>query len=217
MAYDGLTPSEGVMTMSKPPKWLKQYRKKQAKARKNWTTYQIRDKALAAMGFQSYTEYLASDLWQTIRAKRLALGDGCSCCDNPAAVVHHDKYYEGLLRGEEAAIARDLYPLCHGCHLQVEFIDGRKRSGQEAVIRLRQMLFRRRHGMSKGERIRQKIAKKKAERAANHEAAPKGQRPKKKKVVTPSEWVVDFSAGPVRMPGVPWPPPEVVSVKISGG
>lgn len=152
--------------MSKSPKWLRKYRKKLKKAKKNWDAYGVREQALRAMGFSSYKEYLASDLWKGIRSRRLSISDGCSCCDNKADVVHHDTYHEKLLRGDQLAVERDLYPLCHGCHLKVEFSGDRKRSWQEAVIKFRQMLFRFRNGVSKGQMIRQKIAAKKAARAA---------------------------------------------------
>jgi hypothetical protein len=80
------------------------------------------------------------------------------CCEKPAQAVHHDTYYLKLLAGDDASIARDLYPLCHGCHRVVEFDGERKRSWGEAIRQFRRMLFKFKNGMSKGQMIRQKMA-----------------------------------------------------------
>jgi hypothetical protein len=138
--------------------WWKKFERNEERAKSNWREYGIRNKALAELGFASYAEYLASPLWQEIRKKRLEISSGCSCCLNPADVVHHDKYYKRLLIGDDASVRRDLYPLCHPCHRRVEFDGDRKRSSGEAVREFRRMLYKFKHGKSKGQMIREKIA-----------------------------------------------------------
>lgn len=136
------------------PKWLRKWKREEKKASRNWKQYAHRDRVLKEIGYSSYADYLASDLWKGIRADRLSWQPNCSCCERAADVVHHDCYHKKLLLGDKAACARDLYPLCKRCHYVVEFAGERKRSSAEAVRQLRRMLYRHLNGMSKTEHIR---------------------------------------------------------------
>jgi hypothetical protein len=150
----------------RPPKWLRKWRKQEEASKLNWRPYSIRNKALKEIGFASYSAYLASPLWSEIRASRLKDGDLCSCCPSPATLLHHDTYYKTLLLGDPVAVKRDLYPLCRGCHLIVEFDGERKRSWGEAIRVFRRRLYKHTNGMSKGQMIRGKIAARRAAKAA---------------------------------------------------
>lgn len=141
----------------KDPKWLRRWKKQESKARLNWEPYVIRDKVLKDIGFITYTDYLASSLWQEIRSKIMLPGIICSCCNELAGVLHHGAYYKKLLLGDEASIKQDLYPLCYSCHYKIEFEDKRKRSWGEAIRVFRRMLYRFKHGMSKSQMIREQI------------------------------------------------------------
>ncbi len=143
-------------------KWIRKWKRAEELSKDNWRAYSIRNKALAEIGFATYAAYLASPLWKEIRAKRLAISSQCSCCEEQAAIVHHDFYYKKLLLGDEISVARDLYPLCNGCHRRVEFDGKRKRSAGEAVREFRRMLFKAKNGMSKAQMIREKIASKRS-------------------------------------------------------
>jgi len=78
-----------------------------------------------------YEEYLASDLWQTIRGRVLARdGSECQICHVPATVVHHKSYDQTVIAGYRDDL---LVSLCRACHQAIEFdADGRKRTLVEA-------------------------------------------------------------------------------------
>ncbi len=145
------------MKKHRDPKWLRKWKQKEKKAKVNWDSYAIRNKALESIGFSNYADYLASPLWQEIRKKRLTSHPTCFCCDNTADVVHHRFYYKKLLLGDEESVNRDLFPLCNSCHYKVEFDGERKRSSGEAVKVFGRMLFKTRNGMSKSQMIRNEV------------------------------------------------------------
>jgi hypothetical protein len=69
---------------------------------------------LAALGYDTYAEYLASDWW---RARRLLVGQavGWRCaCGARATQVHH-LTYRRLGRERDS----DLVALCAGCHAEI--------------------------------------------------------------------------------------------------
>lgn len=91
--------------------------KKITKARQR--EYGERRTALFELGFKTYTEYLASPLWASIRAKVIRPGTRCAGgCERYATQVHHGKYTLAVLKGRDL---RHLYPVCGGCHLSSEF------------------------------------------------------------------------------------------------
>lgn len=86
--------------------------------------YELRKQSLATLGFASYQEYLASDLWKRIRYRALRR-DGwlCKVCRKPARCVHHRHYSLDAMAGLDIS---SLVSLCHNCHEAAEFHDGRK-------------------------------------------------------------------------------------------
>lgn len=79
----------------------------------------LRSKILHYLGFKSYREYLASDLWRDIRSRVLAKYDNkCTRCGGDATQVHHMSYCLVAMNGEDIGSLR---PLCAGCHKFIEF------------------------------------------------------------------------------------------------
>ena len=92
---------------------------------KRYNAYHERNVLLSHIGFTDYGEYLASNLWKSIRKKILAARPLCRFCDNIATCVHHMSYAENILLGKEL---KGLVPLCHGHHHYLEFdSNGNKR------------------------------------------------------------------------------------------
>lgn len=94
-------------------------------------TYANRDALLHEMGFTSYAEYLASQLWSGIRTAAFQLhGAQCKLCKSRAVVIHHLSYNKSVLLGKDL---NGLAPLCDKCHYKVEFSKkNRKHSLEEA-------------------------------------------------------------------------------------
>ncbi len=87
-------------------------------------SYAFRNEILRYHGFASYREYLASDLWKSI--KQLVLekkGDKCLLCGGQACQVHHHEYTEKALLGLDL---NKMWPVCDACHHAVEFTNGKK-------------------------------------------------------------------------------------------
>lgn len=73
----------------------------------------------------SYREYLASDLWKTIRARVLKRDNETCCCGNRATQVHHREYSPAVMTGHNDAM---LVSLCKPCHDWITYRpDGGKR------------------------------------------------------------------------------------------
>lgn len=91
--------------------------------------YRRRDILLKRLGFKTYSHYLGSELWKSIRSRVLSRSPEC-LCGKTAAQVHHRSYAEEVLLG------RDLTPLlsvCFRCHKKIEFtVSGIKRTFQAA-------------------------------------------------------------------------------------
>lgn len=88
------------------------------------SAYQVRDKILAELGFSSYKDYLASDLWAAIRQTVFsAKSHYCTLCRRFAGEVHHSFYDLDTLRGKKLDY---LHPICHQCHHAIEFPRGNK-------------------------------------------------------------------------------------------
>jgi cytochrome c553 len=100
--------------------------------------YASRQRNLKAMGFSTYAEYLASDLWKQVRARVFAAkGRRCVACSNPAEQVHHNRYHANDLSGKQI---RYLVPVCRSCHEAAEFEGGKKvtlRKAKKAINRMR--------------------------------------------------------------------------------
>lgn len=84
-------------------------------------TFHVR---LKALGFDSYREYLSSELWKRVRQKVFdQKGRKCELCGGRATQVHHRRYRDKDMLGTELNC---LHPICGGCHLRLEFKDGKK-------------------------------------------------------------------------------------------
>ena len=69
---------------------------------------------LRRLGFETYNEYLASDLWHTIREfVRAHKGSKCVKCGRLADTIHHARYDMETLRGRTLEW---LWPVCKQCH-----------------------------------------------------------------------------------------------------
>lgn len=92
--------------------------------------YRERDAALRTLGFESYTQYLESDLWKSIRRRVIERDKGrCRLCNGQAVQVHHRSYRIETLRGQDL---QPLAAICCGCHMHIERkLDGSKRSCRE--------------------------------------------------------------------------------------
>src|SRR5690606_23726711 len=82
---------------------------------------------LRQLGFNSYREYLESDLWQGIRERVFEKqGANCKRCGERATQIHHRRYSHDVLSGESLS---GLTPICRSCHQFIEFkADGQKGS-----------------------------------------------------------------------------------------
>jgi hypothetical protein len=83
-------------------------------------SYAKRDNKIRLLGLGSnYREYLASDLWKSIRKRVMERDKGtCRICFEAASQVHHSAYTKAGLTG--TAIT-GLYAVCRGCHEFIEF------------------------------------------------------------------------------------------------
>jgi len=82
-------------------------------------SYKKRDLELEYMGFENYKEYLESDLWKSIKSKKICEQNKCllcSCKEN--LVIHHYDYSRDTLEGRAL---NNLIVLCHKCHASIEF------------------------------------------------------------------------------------------------
>lgn len=89
-------------------------------------TYESRDYYLQLIGFNSYRDYLASDLWKKVRQKVFAIkGRKCHLCGAEATALHHHRYYLNELLGRRRGL-KFIDPICGECHESIEFDGGRK-------------------------------------------------------------------------------------------
>ena len=96
------------------------WEKRRRTRRQRTDGYQSRDLLLKELGYSSYSEYLRSDEWKSLRASVLARRKWCLVCDRIATELHHFSYDAPVMLG----MCHDLLiPLCRKCHIDVE-IDG---------------------------------------------------------------------------------------------
>ena len=87
--------------------------------------YDRRDHNLRRLGFANYREYLASDLWREVKRKVFARkGRKCCVCGGFAQTLHHTRYTQKVLQGEDIS---KLKPICHACHQYIEFDDDNRK------------------------------------------------------------------------------------------
>lgn len=84
--------------------------------------YIQRDKYLKEIGFDSYKDYLKSDLWKKIREDVFKnKPNRCHFCHATEGLqVHHRQYYRDILLGQNI---KPLEILCGKCHKNIEFHD----------------------------------------------------------------------------------------------
>lgn len=153
----------------------------------NMKQYHARDERLRFLGFAFYGDYLKSDEWAEIRARKLARHPECMLCNKPAEVVHHLDYEMGTLLGLQNS---SLVCLCHACHELIEVDSkGRKRSlklantelyrlaeelGREKWIQDRDSSriadTRRQHGPEKAAKLRKRLRRQRKRRLEKLEA-----------------------------------------------
>lgn len=150
--------------MSKKPKWLRKYETKESKAKDDWSEYKHRNRVLKDAGFNSYSEYLNSNTWEEIRKKKLSESTSCCLCDKIATELHHAFYYRSILLGDDDAISRDLYPICHECHTAIEFNGKTKLSSGSARRKFFRLLFKKKHGISKSQMIKIDVLQRRAKK-----------------------------------------------------
>lgn len=106
-------------------------RKPSHSRRESIECYSNRNSLLRGMGFTSYSDYLRSDLWTSIRERVFERkGKTCCCCESKASQVHHSSYDSETLRG---ATLTSLWPICHHCHERIEMNGKSKRSPTEVA------------------------------------------------------------------------------------
>jgi len=104
---------------------------------KRFEDYRKRNRLLKVLGFNSYQDYLNSDLWKKIRAAKLKQEWLCYSCFARANQVHHKRYTFANLKGLTLA---NLMSVCGRCHLEAEFHEnGGKMSVKAASNKLRRM------------------------------------------------------------------------------
>lgn len=113
-------------------RWKAPLTRKQQRKRRGRYGYAGRDHNLLQLGFRTYTGYLRSPLWSSIRRRVLERDGRCQMCHFfVATAVHHVSYSMKTLRGDDL---KGLISTCHRCHRKVEFNgSGRKRKFHRAV------------------------------------------------------------------------------------
>jgi hypothetical protein len=86
-----------------------------------------RDSNLELMGFDSYEEYLNSDLWIWIRSRLLlSIADKCECCLTTSGLcLHHRDYSLPVLCGNFSNVHRNVVRVCSECHRAIH-TDGKE-------------------------------------------------------------------------------------------
>jgi len=97
--------------------------------------YAQRNEILITLGFRDYKAYGRSELWKSIRARKLAIDPNCYVCergDTEAKIqVHHGQYHENNLTGKTLD---DLWTLCAAHHHWIEItVKGFKRNPEDAT------------------------------------------------------------------------------------
>ena len=85
-------------------------------------SFEQRDKDLRTLGFASYSEYLASDLWAWIRTRRTAgqAKDECRWCHSTTGLVwHHRVYWPPVLAGSWSNARQYVVRVCSECHHRI--------------------------------------------------------------------------------------------------
>ena len=122
------------------PGWLSRQarRKAECRAKRPARDYRGRQQILLGIGYRTYREYLASDLWKSIRSRILKMARyRCERCGLRATQVHHIGYSYNNLSGRKS---KGLVPVCAGCHRLYELDGDRKVTLREAKKRRKAMI-----------------------------------------------------------------------------
>lgn len=115
----------------------KSSRKEALRIRFKAQEYAARNRALARLGFDSYSSYLNSELWGSIRRKKLREFPRCYGCGVAAQQCHHSEYNILTLAG---VYTSGIFTVCVDCHRGCEFTPrGRKLSPSMATKRLKKI------------------------------------------------------------------------------
>ena len=98
-------------------------------SKKGWKPYANRNRRLHNAGFESYPDYLASDLWAEIRERVLDRdGRKCRFCGDAANQAHHGNYTNAALSGKSIDGIRSV---CGSCHKFIEI----KQDGSKSAFK----------------------------------------------------------------------------------
>ncbi len=93
-----------------------------------------RQNILYSLGFNTYENYLNSELWGTIRTRVFERdGHKCISCHSWATQVHHTNYSKDTMTGQDIS---GLISVCRNCHKMAEFNGKQKTSIYEANRRI---------------------------------------------------------------------------------
>ena len=81
-------------------------------------SYKERSNTLKDLGYSSYSDYLKSDEWSTIRRYFLGTHPTCLVCSKKSQQIRHLAYDARTLLGLEDM---NLVALCESCHYLIEF------------------------------------------------------------------------------------------------
>lgn len=96
-----------------------------AKPSRAFGSYGERNRRLKDYGFDSYQDYLQSEIWKAIREDALNRNKHCILCATRATQVHHICYHPQVLFGNAPSL---LVSLCGSCHHSIEFDGEMKRN-----------------------------------------------------------------------------------------
>jgi 5-methylcytosine-specific restriction endonuclease McrA len=83
----------------------------------------LRNRLLQQLGWLDYRDYLESETWATIRARKLEAWPTCYSCGRPANEIHHQAYTREALLGEADYL---LWTVCAPCHRAAEVVKGHR-------------------------------------------------------------------------------------------
>ena len=119
--------------------------------------YGYRDDNLRVLGFKSYSEYLRSALWKSIRKRVIDTGppECAKCLKRKATQVHHRSYDPATLRGDSIL---SLTKLCGGCHRRAERPKDTTQGRYDRYKSAGEFMLQRRHPTERKMHLRRKKA-----------------------------------------------------------
>ena len=136
------------------------------------------------MGYASYVDYLASELWHRIR-KRIFARDKNTCrlCKAVAEQIHHLRYRRSVLEGRAD---QHLIAICRSCHERIEFRGDRKLAPSEVRRDVLRAIGKPVKGKSRRKKRKAPRAKRKPKPSHKQQhIPPKNQQPPREKPTPP--------------------------------